>query len=144
MAQAAGPLVSGGLSIFGGFKQRQAAKEQALAAEYEARSFDIRAKQIAADRSAELRSALAVIEVQRARGNLDPNSQTAQAIENSTRRQSQIAADREILGERQSAYGKRVEAKQHRRAGTAALIGGFAEGIAQASKSSLFKPGGKG
>lgn len=142
IASAAGPILSGGLSIFGGLKQRQSLKEQAFAAEYEARSFDLRAKQIAADRSAELRSALSALEVRRAQSNVDPNSSTAQAFEGSARRQSATATDREQLAERQAGFAKRQEARQLRKAGNAALIGGIAQGIASASTSSLFKPGG--
>lgn len=136
---AAGPIISGGLSVFGGIKKRQSLKEQALAAEYEARSFDLRAKQVAADRQAELRDAFASIAVARSGAGLSLDSPTAQAIENRARRKSNSAEFREVLGERQAAFSKRNEAKQLRQAGNMALISGLAQGISSASSSSLFK-----
>lgn len=141
MAQAVMPLASAGFSIAGGFAQRKAARERAAAAEYEARSFDLRAKQVTADRNAELRESLAAMSVARAGVNLDPTSPTSQALENEMKFDNQNAKAREVLSERQSAFAKRNEARQHRQAGTMALISGFGAAIGQASQSSLFKPG---
>lgn len=141
-AAVAAPLVAGGLSVFGGLKKRQSLREQALGAEYEARSFELRAQQVAADRRHELRQTLSAIKALRATSGAGLDSPTAQAIERGTKAASARAEDREVLGERQSAFSKRREASGLRKAGTAALISGVAQGVSSASRSSIFRPGG--
>lgn len=139
---AAAPIVSGGLSVFSGAKERQSLREQAFASEYEARSFDLRARQASADRRSELRDAMAAIQVARAGSNVSLDSPTALAVERGLRAASSRAEVREVLGEKQAAFGKRLEAKQLRKAGNSALISGIARGIGSASGSSLFRPKG--
>lgn len=142
MVDSALPIIAGAASIAGGVAKRSAYRSQAAAADFEARQYDLRAKQVSADRRKELNDALASLAVSASQRNVSSNSPTAAAIRAKTVQDSKDAEGREVLGEKNAAFSKRYEAAGHRRAGTYALIGGLAGGISSLASSSLFKPGG--
>lgn len=121
--------VAAPFQILGGFQRNAAMKSQARAKEYEAGISDLRAAQIAGDRRAELNDALAALDVIRASRNVNPDSPTARAFEDRLKQDSLDAETREVLGERVRGVGLRTEARDARRAGTAAMIGGIGQGL---------------
>lgn len=128
-----GEAIKAPFQVIGGLSRRASLRSQARAREYEANIADLRAAQISQDRRRELDEALDTIEVVRAGRNLDPDSPTALAFERRAASNSFEAEDREVLGERFRGVALRTEARENRKAGTAALVAGVGEALASLS-----------
>lgn len=121
--------LQGGMSILGGFQQREAMKGQAMAKEYEARMARLQGKQANVNRLDELNQALGAIDVIRAGRGVNIDSATGAAIRQDRRERARNAINNEVLGYRLDAMSRENEARGLRRSGRWAVVSGFGSAL---------------
>lgn len=140
MGQVAGPmmiassLVGAASSIKGGNARSRQLRSEAGSQEYSAKLADLGVKQIAADRSMELNTALGAIETGRAARGLSLTSPTALALSSAVEREHLTAQRADELEGRLKAQGYRAQAhaslkgaKQAKVAGYVGALGSFVD-----------------
>lgn len=131
MGQVAAPmmiassLVSAGSSIMKGNARSKALRAEAGAAEYNAKIADLGVKQIGAQRSMELETALAAIDTGRAARGLTLTSPTGMALNDAVTREHLDAQRAEELDKRLEAQGYRAQARTNLAAAKSAKIQGY-------------------
>jgi len=107
----ASSVVSAGSSIMAGTARSKSLRAEAGAAEYNAKIADLGVKQIGAQRSMELETALAAIDTARAERGLSLTSPTGMALTDAVTRESLDAQRAEELDKRLEAQGYRAQAR---------------------------------
>ena len=131
MAQVAAPLmiasslVSAGSSISAGNNRAKQLRSEAGAQEYSAKLADLGVKQIAAERSVELKTALGAIDTGRAARGLSLGSPTALALSSAVEREHLAAQRSEELDGRLKAQGYRAQAASSLKGAASAKRAGY-------------------
>lgn len=123
------PFIGAGKSLLGGFQGRAAARSDALAHEQRARNLELVAKQQQSAHREALNESLSSIEAIRTGRNIGVGGATELAISRENRRRSRDSEGADVLSTRFNIDNANNQASNSRRAGRAALAGGFAGGI---------------
>jgi len=121
----ASSVVSAGSSIMSGNARSRSLAAEAGAAEYNAKIADLGVKQIGAQRSMELDTALGAIDTARAERGLSLDSPTAIAINDAVTREHNSAMRAEELDKRLEAQGYRAQARAKLSEAKSAKVQGY-------------------
>lgn len=127
MGQGTSAIISAGSSIMGGLERRRAAREQAMAADYRAKIYGLRADQAGAEGARNTEQTLQAIKAIRSRRGLSADSPTAAAIRAATRRRGAEATNNAVLSQLLGQDAERNEASGLRRASNWYAVKGFAD-----------------
>lgn len=129
-AAAVSSVVSAGLSIQGGRQQAQSMRDQAAAAEMEARVAGLDVKQTSARRTEALVGDLGAIRARRATMNVGSTSASAIAAEKGYEKDYLRTLRSEILGKRYGVVSRLTNASGLRAGANGAMISGYASATA--------------